>query len=791
MQMSQDILVDQLVAQWTELLEQGQFVPPEELCAANPELLPDVQRRIDALDVRVGEETEAAEVGAMMTVVESEASSGLLGTLTLKQEYRKLRFHARGGLGEIYIADDGELQRDVALKFIKPKLQKRRQCREQFLLEAEVTARLDHPGVVPVYGTGKSPDGRLCYAMRFIHGDTLESRIARLHGSASYLQQGSLSRRAASNAEQSPFSPHRAVEFRTLLARFVTVCQTIAYAHNRGILHRDIKPDNVMLGRYGDTLVVDWGLAMPIDRDDSARASGEETLMPSSGSGNSSSGGSGGPVGTPAYMSPEQATGVANLTPASDIFLLGATLYKILTGRSPYTSESARESVTKARHAAFTKPRELNSDIPAPLEAVCLKAMSFAPEKRYLTALDLASDLEHWLADEPLAAYEESTFERIARHSRRHFGRTLLTLAALVVISLIVTGAAVFERDTAQRERAAHQAAHTAHAESLQLSAQFIARTVGRDLQLRWLILQKAAADPELVSILERLAVDGTSIPEDGDPQLQVWLSNHRAATSEEGGPAQASSWFVTLTNGHQGGRTPWSQSIGTYFGFRDYFHGKGRDLPQNSAESERPAPITSPHRSNVYRSKSSDEWAVALSVPVWSVVEDPQTGRLQRRVIGVLAMSQSLGDFDVLKTRTGNDRVVLLIDTKATTVGERGTILHDSRNGTEAWLSQSRETLASETRRVSDAVLNDLIELRGVRLLQHQQSSDEAPLTTRHALREDHQDYLIPDRKWIAACEPIIFDRARDVREDEAISLTEDTGWIVLVQEAATAAAP
>ncbi len=109
----------------------------------------------------------------------------------------------------------------------------------------------------------------------------------------------------------------KSVEFRGLLNRLVTVCQTIAYAHNRGILHRDLKPENIMLGKYGDTLVVDWGLAMPIDRDESARASGEQTLMPTSGSGTSSGGSSGVPVGTPAYMPPEQASGIPNLTPAA------------------------------------------------------------------------------------------------------------------------------------------------------------------------------------------------------------------------------------------------------------------------------------------------------------------------------------------------------------------------------------------------------------------------------------------------------------------------------------------
>ncbi len=299
--MLDNVRIEQLISQWEELLSQGQYIPPEELCMSCPELLDEVQKRIDELEPRAGEETAAADVGGMATVVEPEGPRNSdAGALVLQQAYRKLRFHARGGLGEIYIADDEELQRDVVLKFIRPKHRDRRDCREQFQLEAEVTARLDHPGVVPVYGFGRTPDGRLCYAMRFIQGETLEERIAKVHNADELTKPGS-------KKSRSLFGMSRSVEFRGLLNRLVTVCQTIAYAHNRGILHRDLKPENIMLGKYGDTLVVDWGLAMPIDRDESARASGEQTLMPTSGSGTSSGGTSGGPVGTPAYMPPEQA----------------------------------------------------------------------------------------------------------------------------------------------------------------------------------------------------------------------------------------------------------------------------------------------------------------------------------------------------------------------------------------------------------------------------------------------------------------------------------------------------
>ena len=364
-----------------------------------------------------------------------------IGTLSLQQNYRELRFHAKGGLGEIYIADDSDLSREVALKFIRARHRNRRDSMEQFRLEAEITARLDHPGIVPVYSTGKTPDGRHCYAMRFIQGDTLESTITDIHS-------------RGGTEHSSLFSAVNSVELRQLIAKFITVCQTIAYAHNRGILHRDIKPDNIMLGRFGETLVVDWGLALAINRDDTARASGEETLMPAGGSG-SSSGSTGGAVGTPAYMSPEQAAGLPKLTPSADIFSLGATLYKLLTGQAPYRGDSARETLARAQAATWVPPQTIKEEIPAGLDAICRKALSASREQRYQTALDFADDLENWLADEPIQAMPENTLQRAGRWMRKHRGAAqwIITIILLTLVSLaiVVTTDVVQSRELVQQ----------------------------------------------------------------------------------------------------------------------------------------------------------------------------------------------------------------------------------------------------------------------------------------------------------------------------------------------------
>ena len=776
--MTDTVRVEQLVSQWEVLLAQGQFIPPEELCSKCPELLAEVQKRIEEITPRPGEETAVTDVGGMATIVEPDRpSTPDAGALVLQQAYRKLRFHARGGLGEIYVADDSELQRDVVLKFIKPKYRDRRDCRDQFQLEAEVTARLDHPGVVPVYAFGKTPDGRFCYAMRFIQGETLEERIAKVHNT-----DPSMPREQRTG---SLFSASRAVEFRGLLNRVVTVCQTIAYAHNRGILHRDIKPENIMLGKYGDTLVVDWGLAMPIDRDESAKASGEQTLMPTSGSGTSSSGSSGGPVGTPAYMPPEQAAGIPNLTPACDIFSLGAMLYKLLVGQAPYIGDSARDTLAHARYGTFTAPREINSDVPIGLNAICLKAMSIDPASRYVTACEMADDIERWLADEPLVARKETRLERCGRWIRQHREWTMAIVLTLAVISTVVSIAAVGQGRLAGKEHEARLVAQNAHAESLQLTAQFVARAVGKDLQSRWLILQKAASDPAFRQMVERAAANG-SVPPEGDPEVQLWLSEHRSVYSEEGGPAIATSWFVTMADGVQLGRAPRGPSIGKFFGYRDYFHGRGRDLaPEETAQNPLP-PIGRPYRSIVFKSKSNGEFMIALSAPVWGEVTGPD-GATSRRVLAMLAMSQSLGDFDVLNARMGEQRVVVLVDTGLNALGDRGTVLHDSRTSRPEWIESQQEALADLTRQVPANVLDELTELRALRKLQHEQSVGSNSLAARSSVQSNYVDYATPDTAWTAAFEPIIFRRPRDMYEGmEDSSALEDTGWVVVVQQPA-----
>jgi serine/threonine protein kinase/formylglycine-generating enzyme required for sulfatase activity len=365
---------------------------------------------------------------------------------SVASRYRVLRLHASGGLGEVFVALDEELQREVALKEIKARHAADPTSRQRFLLEGEVTGRLEHPGIVPVYGLGTHADGRPYYAMRFIKGNSLRHAIDHFHTEASLKADPG----------------KRALELRQLLARFVAVCNAVAYAHSKGILHRDLKPGNVMLGNYGETLVVDWGLAKAIGRKDTqTEPEASVELRPSRLESDASLTQVGSVLGTPAYMSPEQASGrPEELGPASDVYSLGATLYHLLTGRAPFLKGDPYVVLEAVCRGQFPRPREIAAEVPVALEAVCLKAMARQAGDRYASAKDLAEEIEHWLADEPVTAYAEPLRLRLSRWRRRH--PALVTGTAALVFTVAVAlgvGFLLLSAEQARTHREQHRRA--------------------------------------------------------------------------------------------------------------------------------------------------------------------------------------------------------------------------------------------------------------------------------------------------------------------------------------------
>ncbi len=625
--MSDSAILAGLLEQWQEAQQFGRPVSLEDLCRTFPHLLPELSRQIEGLS---SSSLNGRGEPNPPTTSESLQSISSLAALC---------FHAKGGLGAVYRATEQELNRQVAVKFIHQNLVRDRDSRDRFLLEAEVTGRLEHPGIVPLYGIGETAAGRLFYYMRYIDGETMDDAIQRYHQS-----------RSASGSD-SEYS----VEFRRLLTSFMSVCKTVAYAHNRGIVHRDIKPANVMLGRYGETIVVDWGLAVPVNRDDRFRNSGEMTLMPLSGSQAGSS--SGGGAGTLAYMSPEQASNLAP-TPASDVYSLGATLYKILCGQPAFTGDNGHEIRTRVIEGRFTKPSLVQKSVPRSLEAICLKAMQSRPNDRYETALDMAHDVEHFLADEPISVLSETPVQKAARWVRHHrfaAQSAAVGIAGVVLVSLLaaVWLGALARRESEARELAdqSHLVAERARKENLETTARTMAQTVGYEIDLRWRLLESEAQSTEL----RRLVTLANADPSNKalwEP-IQAWLNEHRGL---KGNAIQNSNWSVFSNQGLQYARTPRGSSIGNEYRHRDYFHGLGHDLEKDDPQvaTLKPLQFLLPkvveqgdvvNLSCVYESTATNKLVVSFSVPIWDS-EDP----VSRQILGLLSMTLEIDDFGVQK---------------------------------------------------------------------------------------------------------------------------------------------
>jgi eukaryotic-like serine/threonine-protein kinase len=293
-----------------------------------------------------------------------------------KERYSLVRLHASGGIGRVWLARDSYLGREVALKELRPERTGDPRLLARFLNEAEITGQLEHPGVVPVYELARRPeDGQPFYTMRFVKGWTLSDAIRDYHAKA-----------AADNDDS--------LELVGLLNAYVAVCNTIAYAHSRGVLHRDVKGQNIVLGDFGEVVVLDWGLAKRTCVEGDERSSGAGVT---SQSGESNVTMDGQLLGTPSYMAPEQAAGrLSEIGPHTDIYGLGAMLYELLTGRPPFGGADTRELIRMVIETEPPAPREIAPKVPVALETVCLRAMSKNPAHRYSSASEIGQEVQRW-----------------------------------------------------------------------------------------------------------------------------------------------------------------------------------------------------------------------------------------------------------------------------------------------------------------------------------------------------------------------------------------------------------
>jgi serine/threonine-protein kinase len=397
-----------------------------------------------------------SELGASPVVDPTSTASKLVPQG--RGNYQLLGEIARGGMGVILKGHDTDLGRDVAVKVLDGELSKRPEVVQRFVEEAQIGGQLQHPGIVPVYELGLMADDRPYFTMKLVKGRTL----------------------AALFGQRKLASDNRG----RLLAIFESVCQTMAYAHSKGVLHRDLKPANVMVGAFGEVQVVDWGLAKVLRRggvaDEKRSKETLHTVIETVRSGSGSTGSDsmvGSVMGTPAYMAPEQAQGeVDQLDARADVFSLGAILCELLTGRPPYEEQAGEPILTQASRAKLQPARARIEACEADPQLVqlCLQCLMPARTARPANAAEVASAVHEYLASvEERAQKAELAAEksRIKAEEERRAKRLTMALGGTILVALLGGGGGLWWIQHERERRAVHTraAVEAAHGESSEL----------------------------------------------------------------------------------------------------------------------------------------------------------------------------------------------------------------------------------------------------------------------------------------------------------------------------------
>ena len=339
-----------------------------------------------------------------------------------------------GGQGIVWEVDDTELGRRIALKRVHPKHANDPLHSRMLIEESRNTGRLDHAGIVPVYDLGQDDEGNPFFTMQLIRGEKLSERVKAI-------KHESLTREEF------------LAQIRPLLRHLVATCNTLQYAYDKHkVIHRDLKPENIMVNRYGETVVMDWGMGKAVEDASQLDEASSMLFVPVSGSGTGVEKTQVGSVkGTLGYLSPEQAQAMNTaLDHRTDIYGLGATLYRVLTGTVPYSGTNPQETLGRAKLNQFVRPRDHNSRVPRELEAICLKAMATLPSERYQKATDLGKDLENWLEGEPISVVPDHLFRKSERWLRKHAKGVIasLLLLSLTAAALLLATVAIFHERT-------------------------------------------------------------------------------------------------------------------------------------------------------------------------------------------------------------------------------------------------------------------------------------------------------------------------------------------------------
>jgi serine/threonine-protein kinase len=325
----------------------------------------------------------------------------------------------RGAMGEVFIGRDPNLRRNVAIKRMDNRFAANPLLVSRFANEAQITAQLDHPGIIPVYGLEPQDDGALAYSMKLIRGRTLKQLLGELRALAEKHQR-----------------PPAELNLRARLEIFLQVCNAVSHAHTRGVMHRDLKPDNIMVGAFGEVILMDWGIARLLD--------GYEPVTPESDVGGHAERTQYGlAIGTPRYMSPEQAQGRNDRVDArSDQYALGLILFELVTLKPARVGKKAVEVIEKAASGKLepltsVDPRE---KVPRELAAIIRRATAYDANNRYKDVAALAEDVRRYLRDEPVLAQPDTVGQRLARWVSRN-RQTVLSLGAGLVLLVLLTAA--------------------------------------------------------------------------------------------------------------------------------------------------------------------------------------------------------------------------------------------------------------------------------------------------------------------------------------------------------------
>lgn len=462
-----DVALDALIAECADALRHGKRGDCLALIERHPEHAAELSAFLDDFEhmerrfAPLRELSGGTPVGALDMPTLASDGAGPVNVEMPKAgqtfgDYELLAEVARGGMGVVYEARQKSLNRIVALKMVLGGRHDSSADRARFAAEAKAVARLNHPHIVPIYEVGER-GGHSYFTMKYFSGGSLREQVAKLRDDS----------RAAAR----------------LMA---TVARAVEHAHRRGILHRDLKPTNVLLDERGEPHVADFGLAKQLDEQSDITQAGAI-------------------IGTPSYMAPEQANAATDLTTAADVYGLGAVLYELLTGRPPFKGETPLQTILATADQEPTAPRKLSVAVPADLETICLKCLRKKPLDRYRSAEALADDLERWLDGKPIEARPVTATERLVKWSRRQ----PLLAGSLATVGVAALGLLVLAGFLWQNAEARAQAVKDLDAAQIQLAQVEVERGAA---EAKKSTAEKLADEQRRIADAQKLLADKTAV---------------------------------------------------------------------------------------------------------------------------------------------------------------------------------------------------------------------------------------------------------------------------------------